>query len=93
MDAVECAVLHVRLTINSNACPQHHCPTCAAGKQNRDPFPPSCVSHALDLVHIDLSGPAHVPGTGGVIYHLMITDDFTPGAGSSCSPTSVRRPS
>ena len=28
-------------------------------------------------MHTDLSGPARAPGTGGVIYHLTITDDFT----------------
>jgi len=28
-------------------------------------------------VNTDLSGPAHVPGTGSVIYRLTITDDFT----------------
>jgi len=40
------------------------------------PFLPlsSHALHALELVHTDLSGPAHAPGTGGVIYHLTITD-------------------
>jgi hypothetical protein len=28
-------------------------------------------------VHTDLSGSAHVPGTGGVLYHLTIANDFT----------------
>ena len=86
MDAVE------GLTSDSNARPQHHCPPCAAGKQGRDPFPPlsTCALWAFELVHTDLSGPAHVPGAGGIIYRLTISPA---GAGSSCSPTSARRPS
>jgi len=80
LDAVECAVPHVEgLTIESKARPEHHCPACAAGKQHRDPFPASSsrASRPLELVHTDLSGPARVPGPGGVVYRLTITDDFT----------------
>ena len=67
------------LTIESKARPEHHCPACAAGKQHRDPFPASSsrASRPLELVHTDLSGPARVPGPGGVVYRLTITDDFT----------------
>ena len=53
MDAVECAVQHVEgLTIDSKACPQHHCPACAAGKQHHNAFPPSSshALHALEFV-------------------------------------------
>ena len=80
LDAVERAVQHVEgLTIDSKARPQHHCPACAVGKQHRDPFPASSshASRPLELVHTNLSGPACVPGTGGVTYCLTITDDFT----------------
>jgi len=79
LDAIERAVHHVEgLTIESKAHPQHHCPACAAGKQHCDPFPASSrASRPLELVHADLSGPARVPGPGGVIYRLTITDDFT----------------
>jgi transposase InsO family protein len=80
LDAVERAVQRVEgLTINSMDRPPHHCPACAAGKQHRDPFPASSsrASRPLELVHTDLSGPARVPGTGGVLYRLTITDDFT----------------
>jgi transposase InsO family protein len=79
LGAVEHAVQHVEgLTIDSKDRPPHHCPTCAAGKQHHDPFPASSdASRPLELVHIDLSGPARVPGTGGVLYRLTITDDFT----------------
>jgi len=62
MDAVEHAVQHAEgLTINSKTCPQHHCPALqpasAASKWHHNPFPPSCphASHALELVHNDLS--------------------------------------
>jgi hypothetical protein len=37
----------------------------------------SRASRPLELVHADLSGPACVPGNGGVIYRLTITKDFT----------------
>jgi len=65
--------------LRGSLCPQHNCPASADGKQHHNPFPPSssCALYALKLVHTDLSGPAHVPGTGGVIYCLTITDDFT----------------
>jgi len=87
---MERAVQHVEgLAIESKACPQHHCPVCAAGKQHHDPFPVSCP---FELVHTDLSGPAHVPGPGGVVYLLTITDDFTCCADSNYLPTSVKRP-
>jgi len=79
LDAVEHAVHHVEgLTIESKAHPEHHCPACAAGKQHRDPFPASSsrASRPLELVHTDLSG-ACVPGPGGVVYRLTITDDLT----------------
>jgi len=47
-------------------------------QQHHDPFPASShASHPLELVHTYLSGPAHVPGPGGVVYCLTITDDFT----------------
>jgi len=68
MDAAEHAVQHVEgLTIDTKAHPQHHCPACAVGKQHCNPFPPSS-SCALC---------ACVPGTGGVVYYLMITNDLT----------------
>jgi len=79
LDAAERAVQHMEgLTIESKARPQHHCPACAAGEQHRGPFPASSrASRPLELVHTDLSGPAHVPGPGGVVYHLTIIDDLT----------------
>jgi len=59
--SVSTTVQHVEgLTIESKAHPQHHCPACAAGKQHHDPFPASSrASRPLELVHTDLSGPAH----------------------------------
>jgi hypothetical protein len=79
LDAVERVVQHVEgLTIDSKDRPPHHCPACAAGKQHHDPFPASSrASRPLELVHTNLSGPARVLGTGGVLYRLTITDDFT----------------
>jgi transposase InsO family protein len=80
LDAVERAVQHVEgLTIDSRTRSLHRCPSCAAGKHHRDPFPASSsrATRALELVHTDLSGPARVPGTGGVVYRLTITDDYT----------------
>ena len=41
------------------------------------PASSSRASCPLELVHTDLSGPARVPGPGGVVYRLTITDDFT----------------
>ena len=67
------------LTIDCKARPQHHCPACAAGKEHCDPFPASSsrASRPPELVHTDMGGPVHVPGTGGVTYRLTITGDFT----------------
>ena len=82
--AVEHAVQHVEgLTIDTKACPQHHCPACIAGKRHRDPFPASssCASHHLELV----SGPARVPG---LVVLLQMTSPT--GTASSWSPISVR---
>ena len=48
LDAVEHAVDHVEgLTIESKACPQHHCPACAAGKQHCDHSLPPLMPHVL----------------------------------------------
>jgi transposase InsO family protein len=52
---------------------------CCRQAQHRDHLPASS-SHAarpLELVHTDLSGPARAPGTGGIIYRLTITDNFS----------------
>ena len=56
----------------------HPCPTCAMGKQVRQPHRP--VHHpdldVLDTVHMDVCGPLAVPTQGGdARYFLTITDE------------------
>jgi hypothetical protein len=56
-------------------------------------LPPLVLHRPLELVHTDLSGPTRVPGTGGVLYRLTITDDFTRWRWLKLITKSVRRPS
>ncbi|KAK8921022.1 hypothetical protein KSP39_PZI020059 [Platanthera zijinensis] len=59
---------------------EHHCDTCARSKSHRQPFPLSAqrrASQPLDLLHMDLWGPASTPSLGGKRYFLLIVDDYS----------------
>ncbi|CAB0001583.1 unnamed protein product [Nesidiocoris tenuis] len=55
------------------------CPTCAKGKQARQPFKSSKsrAKNILELVHIDLCGPMETPSFGGKRYMFTIVDDYS----------------
>ncbi|KAK8935837.1 hypothetical protein KSP39_PZI013998 [Platanthera zijinensis] len=54
--------------------------TCARSKSHRLPFPQTAhrrASQPLELLHIDLWGPAKVPSLGGKRYYMLIVDDYS----------------
>ena len=56
------------------------CGPCQIGKQikSKHPFVASVqTSRPLELLHIDLMGPARVQSLGGKKYILVVVDDFT----------------
>lgn len=55
-------------------CPKCHCKTCHLAKTMRARFPPSprITKKPLELIHMDLWGPAPVPTLGGNRYFLAV---------------------
>ena len=56
------------------------CGPCQIGKQVKSKHPPITevqTSRPLELLHIDLMGPARVQSLGGKRYILIVVDDFT----------------
>ena len=57
----------------------HTCIVCPLAKQKRLPFPNKnhLSSTSLDLLHVDIWGPYHVPTVEGYRYFLTLVDDYT----------------
>ncbi|XP_047320519.1 uncharacterized protein LOC124924540 [Impatiens glandulifera] len=56
------------------------CPACQLGKHGRSSFKnkgKSQFSRCLELLHMDLFGPIPVKSLGGMIFALIIIDDFS----------------
>ena len=56
------------------------CGPCQIGKQIKSKHPSMAsvqTSRTLELLHIDLMGPARVQSLGGKKYILVVVDDFT----------------
>jgi transposase InsO family protein len=56
-----------------------NCDSCVRAKSKRTSFPPSIskTEAILDLLHMDLAGPAEVESVGGKRYLLVIVDDYS----------------
>lgn len=56
-----------------------NCDSCVQAKSKRATFPPleSKTNSILELLHMDLAGPAEVEWVGGKHYMLIIADDFS----------------
>ena len=61
------------------ACKDQLCEPCVLGKQHRLPFPTSTTvtTKPLELVHMDVWGPAQVTTAGGNRYNAIFLDDYT----------------
>ncbi|KAK8935338.1 hypothetical protein KSP39_PZI014000 [Platanthera zijinensis] len=58
----------------------HNCSSCVEAKSHRLPFPKTATRRAstpLELLHMDLWGPAPVPSLGEKKYYLLIVDDYS----------------
>jgi transposase InsO family protein len=55
------------------------CEPCMIGKSTRQPFPKNAVqsTEPLQLLHMDLCGPMHIPSIGNARYILTIVDDYS----------------
>ena len=56
------------------------CDACTRGKQVRNSFKLKnyvSITHPLELLHVDLSGPMRITSRGGKRYVLMIVDDYS----------------
>ena len=59
---------------------QYLCESCQLGKFTRQSFTTKkgiLACRPLELVHMDLCGPLHVPSIGGARYLYVVTDDYT----------------
>ena len=59
---------------------QYLCESCQLGKFTRQSFTTKkgiLACRPLELVHMDLCGPLHVPSIGGARYLYVITNDYT----------------
>ena len=56
------------------------CDACQKGKQTKSSFKPKneiSTNRPLQLLHMDLVGPARMKSLGGNLYTLVIGDDFS----------------
>jgi Reverse transcriptase (RNA-dependent DNA polymerase)/gag-polypeptide of LTR copia-type/Integrase core domain/GAG-pre-integrase domain len=56
------------------------CEACIMGKQARTPLPSAATTratHPLELVHVDLWGPAKIPSLQGARYFILVVDDHS----------------
>ena len=67
----------MELNTNADDCT---CEACVMGKQTRTPLPAAAQTRAtrpLELVHVDLWGPARIQSLGGPTYFILIVDDYS----------------